>query len=100
MACRWVPDRTSWVIRPMKFSLNASCRSGPCQSLSSRAAAPSGSAATHTPLMAPTEVPTTTSGWMPASASARSIPTSKAPSTPPPPSTNAVFTRLTSSGPA
>src|SRR5262249_17265436 len=41
------------------------------------------------PLIAPTLVPTTRSGTSPCSSSARSIPTSPAPSCPPPPSTNA-----------
>jgi hypothetical protein len=46
------------------------------------------------------EVPTTMSGRTPASDSARSMPTSCAPSSPPPPSTNAVVTyrRLTRAG--
>jgi hypothetical protein len=45
------------------------------------------------PLMAPTDVPITMSGRTPALASAQSMPTSWAPRTPPPPSTNAVVTR-------
>src|SRR3954452_4165856 len=49
-----------------------------------------GSAATSAPLMAPTDVPTIRSGLIPLSKSARSIPTSAAPSTPPPPRTKAV----------
>src|SRR3954470_23868571 len=49
-----------------------------------------GSAATSAPLMAPTDVPTIRSGLIPLSKSARSIPTSAAPSTPPPPRPKAV----------
>ncbi len=48
-----------------------------------------GSLATAAPLIAPTDVPTTRSGTIPRSISARSIPTSLAPSCPPPPSTKA-----------
>src|SRR5487761_1436887 len=92
ISCRCVPDLASRVARPSSVPLNARCRWAPCQSSPSRSAAPAGSAATNAPLIAPTEVPTTTSGTMPASARARSMPTSCAPSTPPPPSTNAVFT--------
>ncbi len=85
-----MPDRTSRTARLQSFSLNASRSSSPCHIRASRMAAPSGSAATNAPLSAPMEVPTTRSGRMPASASARSMPTSWAPSRPPPPSTNAV----------
>ena len=46
-------------------------------------------AALAAPLIAPTEVPHTRSGRTPASSNARTMPTSAAPSTPPPPSTNA-----------
>jgi len=91
--CRCVPDRTSLTARPHSFSLNASRSSSPCHIQVSRAAAAGGSAAMNAPLMAPTEVPTTRSGWMPASVSALSMPTSCAPSNPPPPSTNAVVMR-------
>jgi hypothetical protein len=91
--CRCVPDLASRTARPHSFSLNASRSSSPCQSRLSRSAAPDGSAAMNAPLMAPTEVPTTRSGWMPASESALSMPTSCAPSSPPPPSTNAVVMR-------
>src|SRR3954453_12504278 len=49
-----------------------------------------GSAATNAPLIAPTDVPTITSGRTWRSNRACSIPTSAAPSTPPPPRTNAV----------
>ena len=49
-----------------------------------------GSAAMNAPLSAPMLVPSTRSGRMPCSASARSIPTSLEPSTPPPPRTYAV----------
>ena len=57
-----------------------------------RRSAPSGpgSAAMNAPLSAPMLVPSTRSGRMPCSASARSIPTSLDPSTPPPPRTYAV----------
>ena len=51
-----------------------------------------GSRATRAPLRAPTDVPSTRSGVISRSNRARSIPTSTAPSTPPPPSTNAVVT--------
>src|SRR3954469_23109287 len=51
-----------------------------------------GSRATIAPLSAPTDVPRTRSGVMSFSNNAWSIPTSTAPSTPPPPSTNAVVT--------
>src|SRR5689334_15373870 len=65
-----------------------------CQSSASRSMTASvGSRATIAPLRAPTDVPRTRSGWMSRSNSARSMPTSAAPSTPPPPSTNAVVTR-------
>ena len=93
MECRWVPDRASRASRPQTLSLNACRSSSPCQRPASRAAAPSGSAATSAPLIAPTDVPTTRSGRMPASDKARSMPTSWAPRMPPPPSTNAVCTR-------
>ena len=92
MACRWVPDRTSRTARPSTVSLNTTRRDSPCQSSLSRPAAPSGSAATNAPFTAPIDVPTTNSARTPASASARSIPTSCAPSSPPPPSTKAVVT--------
>src|SRR5689334_13619854 len=49
-----------------------------------------GSLATTSPLTAPTEVPSTRSGVIPRSRSARSMPTSTAPSNPPPPRTTAV----------
>jgi hypothetical protein len=88
--CRCVPERTSRTARLQSFSLNARRSSSPCHIRLSRSAAPSGSAATSTPFSAPIEVPTTRSGLTPASASARSIPTSCAPSSPPPPRTNAV----------
>jgi len=91
--CRWVPERSSRIARPHSVSLNASRRSSPRHFSPSRAAAPAGSAAMKAPLIAPTEVPTTRSGRMPASDSARSMPTSCAPSRPPPPSTNAVVMR-------
>ena len=52
-----------------------------------------GSRATMAPLSAPTLVPSTRSGMISRSNSARSMPTSTAPSTPPPPSTNAVVMR-------
>ena len=51
-----------------------------------------GSRATMAPLSAPTLVPRTRSGVIPRSNRARSMPTSTAPRTPPPPSTNAVVT--------
>ena len=51
-----------------------------------------GSRATMAPFRAPTDVPSTRSGVMPRSNRACSMPTSTAPSTPPPPSTNAVVT--------
>src|SRR5580693_1222084 len=75
-------------------------RDSPRHRSASRSAAWSGSAATNAPLTAPMEVPTTMSGRTPASDSARSMPTSCAPSSPPPPSTNAVVTyrRLTRTG--
>src|SRR5687767_6160799 len=50
-----------------------------------------GSRATIAPFSAPTLVPSTRSGVMSRSNSACSMPTSTAPSTPPPPSTNAVL---------
>src|SRR5512139_3404234 len=56
----------------------------------------SGSRATSAPLRAPTLVPSTRSGRTSRSSRARSMPTSTAPSTPPPPSTNAVVTRAPS----
>src|SRR5215472_14757626 len=90
--CRCVPDLASRATCPKKVSLNACSSASPCQAPASHAAAPAGSAATNAPLIAPTEVPTTTSGTMPASDRARSMPTSWAPSTPPPPSTNAFST--------
>ena len=85
-------DLASCAARLSSVPLNARCREAPCQSSLSRSAEPAGSAATNAPLIAPTEVPTTTSGLIPASVSAHSMPTSCAPITPPPPSTNAVFT--------
>ncbi len=88
--CRWVPERASRTARPNRFSLNASLTASLRHSSPSRFAEPAGSAATNAPLIAPIEVPTTRSGLIPASASARSMPTSLAPSKPPPPSTNAV----------
>jgi hypothetical protein len=91
--CRCVPDRTRWAARPHSFSLKASRSSSPCHIRASRPAAPAGSAATNAPLIAPIEVPTTRSGRTPASESARSMPTSCAPSSPPPPSTKAVVIR-------
>ena len=51
------------------------------------------------PLIAPTDVPTTTSGPMLASDKARSMPTSCAPRIPPPPRTNAVCTGPASPAP-
>ena len=54
-----------------------------------------GSPATAAPLMAPIEVPATRSGLISASTSAWSIPTSWAPSWPPPPRTNAVLPGVT-----
>ena len=48
-----------------------------------------GSAASAAPLIAPTDVPQTTSGRIPASSNALAMPASAAPSRPPPPSTNA-----------
>ena len=66
----------------------------PCHSSVSRSiTAGVGSRATIAPFRAPTLVPSTRSGVMSRSNSARSMPTSAAPSTPPPPSTNAVVMR-------
>ena len=62
------------------------------RSVSRSITAGDGSRATIAPLRAPTEVPSTRSGVMPRSNRACSMPTSTAPSTPPPPSTNAVVT--------
>src|SRR3954469_621224 len=50
-----------------------------------------GSQAYAAPLMAPTEVPTITSGVTPCSANDCNMPTSAAPSIPPPPNTKAVL---------
>ena len=55
-----------------------------------------GSRATIAPFNAPTLVPSTRSGVTSTSNNARNIPTSAAPSTPPPPSTNAVVMRPSS----
>src|SRR5688572_9410991 len=68
------------------------CHSSVSRSITAR----DGSRATIAPLSAPTDVPSTRSGVMPLSNRACSIPTSAAPRTPPPPSTNAV---VTASGP-
>src|SRR6266568_9057909 len=94
--CRCVPERASRTALAHSFSLNASCTASLRHSSPSRSAEPSGSAATNAPLMGPIEVPTTRSGLIPASESALSMPTSCAPSSPPPPSTNAVLTRTPS----
>jgi len=74
--CRCVPDRASVTARSRTFSAKASRSTSLRQNWPSRSAAPFGSAATKTPLMAPIEVPMTRSGWMPASSSASSMPTS------------------------
>ena len=66
MECRWVPERSSRTARPHSVSRNAWRSASPCHSWASRSAAPAGSAATNAPLIAPTEVPTTTSGRTPA----------------------------------
>ncbi len=86
---RWVPERASVVTRPNSEPPNASLAAPSRHTWASRDTAAAGSAATKTPLNAPTEVPRTRSAWIPASASACSMPTSCAPRTPPPPSTNA-----------
>ena len=73
---------TSWPERPALRHRSVS------RSMTAR----DGSRATMAPLSAPTLVPSTRSGTTPRSKRARSIPTSTAPRTPPPPSTNAVVT--------
>src|SRR6185369_9182948 len=50
-----------------------------------------GSPAKYAPLSAPTDEPTTKSGWIPWATNARNMPTWMAPKLPPPASTNAVF---------
>lgn len=87
--CRWVRAAKRRNCRATE-SPYTSLASGEAQSRTSRSVTASdGSAATSAPFTAPIEVPSTMSGWMPARNSARNMPTSTAPSTPPPPSTNA-----------
>src|SRR6266511_211491 len=101
LSCRWVPERASVLTRPNSEPRNASPAAPSRHTRASRgtAAAGSGSAATNTPVTAPTEVPRIRSGRMPASASAWSMPTSCAPSTPPPPSTKAISCRCCATPP-
>jgi hypothetical protein len=91
LGCRWVPERARVRTRPNSEPPNASAAAPSRHTAASSGTAAPGSrwAATNTPFSAPTEVPSTRSGRTPASASAWSIPTSWAPSTPPPPSTKA-----------
>ena len=89
--CSAVPVRQAVRARDSSEPPKTSPPDSPPHSRPSRATpAGVGSAANAAPLTAPTDVPTTRSGRTPASTRARSIPTSTAPSTPPPPSTNAV----------
>ncbi len=91
LGCRWVPERARVRTRPSSEPPNASAATPSRHTAASSGTASPGSrwAATNTPLSAPTEVPSTRSGRTPASARAWSMPTSWAPSTPPPPSTKA-----------
>src|SRR5918994_5474850 len=91
LGCRWVPERARVRTRPNSDPPNASAATPSRHTAASSGTAAPGSrwAATNTPLSAPTEVPSTRSGRTPASARAWSMPTSWAPSTPPPPSTKA-----------
>ena len=90
----WVPVETARrTVRSGRSPYTSRLEATVCQSSVSRSmTAGDGSRATSAPLRAPTDVPSTRSGSMPRSNSACSIPTSAAPSTPPPPSTNAVVT--------
>ena len=88
--CRCVPVRARVVTRRSTVPGDRSARFAVRHSSVSRSTPASvGSAAKNAPLIAPTEVPRMTSGWTPLSARARSMPTSWAPRTPPPPRTNA-----------
>ena len=87
----WVPvDTARRTVRNGRSEtarmVSASCHSSVSRSITAGV----GSRATIAPFSAPTLVPSTRSGAISTSNSARSIPTSAAPSTPPPPSTNAV----------
>jgi hypothetical protein len=88
--CRWVRCRASrpaWDSRePENMPESDSAVHSPASTATPRRL---GSAAIAAPFSAPTLVPTTRAGIRRASTSARSIPTWVAPSTPPPPSTNA-----------
>ena len=91
--CRWVPVRTArvtWRIGAVAVHLAVGRPRSPTARPAARSRRAPGSAATRAPLSAPTDVPSTRSGRTPASKRARSIPTSTAPSRPPPPRTNAV----------
>ena len=73
--------RANVASRPNSEPANTSLRSMSSQVEASRcAAATDGSDAIAAPLIAPTDVPTTRSGTIPRSSSARSIPASCAPS--------------------
>ena len=80
-SCRFVRVRASVASRPNSEPAKTSLRSMSSQVEASRcAAATDGSDAIAAPLIAPTDVPTTRSGTIPRSSSARSIPASCAPS--------------------
>jgi len=89
----------TWFVRPKMPSVpahgligNMSWRRRPLQIAASfKVPSRSGWPASHAALMAPTDVPSRKSGWMPASISAWSIPTWIAPRLLPPDSTNAVL---------
>jgi hypothetical protein len=88
---RWVRYLATRAACRTGFSTKTPSRETASQTSASRAApATVGSAATNAPLTAPMLVPRTRSGRTPCSASACTIPTWVAPSTPPPPSTKAV----------
>src|SRR6478672_5961536 len=89
----WVPEVTARrTVRSGRSPYTSRLRAVAAHSSVSRSTtARSGCRATIAPLSAPTLVPRTRSGTMPRSRSARSMPTSTAPRTPPPPSTKAVL---------
>ena len=90
----WVPVETARrTVRSGRSPYTSRlCAVAAHSSVSRSTTARSGWRATIAPLRAPTLVPRTRSGTIPRSSSARSMPTSTAPRTPPPPRTNAVVT--------
>ena len=87
----WVRLRARVDRRPSSEPPNVSSDAIPRQTAPNDSTCSSvGSAAITAPLIAPTELPNTRSGLTPASSRAPNIPTSAAPSIPPPPRTNAV----------